>query len=592
VSGGSDQPRQTIDPSSAFTDGGTPAPIGVPSEPFLGLVTEALCTTDADGRFTSLSGSWDELCGRPQQELLGRSLFDLLHSQDAPSVREALHDCRERGDVAEFLARCPSACGVRLLRWRARWIGAVLYASITDLTDTQLAELTLRERERTLSTLMGNLPGMAYRCANDPQWTMEFVSAGCEELTGYAPEALIGNAVVAYGALIDGQDAGQTWTTIQAAIERHGAWTTTYRIITAGGRRKWVWERGIAVRDDDGRLLALEGLVIDHTAQREAEERLAAAAADWITTFDAMQDSIAVIGDDNIIVRCNAATAALTGVPREDIPGRPCYEVFHGTQGPPHTCPHQMARCSGRAETKTRKDGDKWLRVTFQPTPSDDGVSHQGVHVVSDVTELKHAEEQLLHSIARSDNVTKGVIGAIAQLVETRDPYTAGHQRGVGELAAAIARHLGLDAEAIEGVRVAGMLHDVGKTSIPAEILIKPGALSVMEFRLVKEHPGSGYEILRGIEFPWPVALAALQHHERLDGSGYPSGLHDEDIVPEARIIAVADVVEAMASHRPYRPALGLEVALGEIKKYRGTKYDLEIVDACVAVFAGGFELP
>ena len=465
----------------------------------------------------------------------------------------------------------------------------MLYASVNDLTEHRLAESALRERERTLSTLMGNLPGMAYRCANDPGWTMEFVSAGCEELTGHPPAALLGNAVVAYGDLIDERDGGQSWDTIQAAIERHGAWTTQYRITTATGQRKWVWERGVAVRDEDGGVLALEGLVIDHTSHREAEERLAAAAGQWTATFDALHDSVAVVDDDHVILRCNAATTRFTGLDLEHIVGRHCYEVFHGTTCPAADCPHERSSQSGHAETGTRREGDRWLRVTFQPTG---GAAHQGVHVVSDITELKCAEERLLQSMERSRRITAGVIGAIARLVETRDPYTAGHQRGVGELAAAIAGRLGLDASAVEGVRVAGMLHDVGKTSIPAEILIKPGRLSDVEFRLVQDHPRSGYEILRSIDFPWPVAQAALQHHERLDGSGYPKGLRGGDIVLEARIIGVADVVEAMASHRPYRPALGLAAALAEIEQHRGRLYDAAVVDACIAVVNDGFTLP
>ena len=181
------------------------------------------------------------------------------------------------------------------------------------------------------------------------------------------------------------------------------------------------------------------------------------------------------------------------------------------------------------------------------------------------------------------------MIAALARTVEVRDPYTAGHQRRVGELAAAMALQMGLGEQAAEGLRVGGMLHDAGKIKIPAEILAKPGLLSTTEFELIKVHAQAGFEILAPIHFPWPVAEMARQHHERQDGSGYPRGLAGEDILPEARILAVADVVEAMASHRPYRPALGLEAALAEVRSGAGVRFDAAAVAACERVFARGF---
>ncbi len=175
-------------------------------------------------------------------------------------------------------------------------------------------------------------------------------------------------------------------------------------------------------------------------------------------------------------------------------------------------------------------------------------------------------------------------VEAIASMAEMRDPYTAGHQRGVTLLACALAAELGLDEDRIEGIRVSGFLHDIGKMVVPAEILNKPGKLSKFEFEIIRTHSQAGYDILEKIDFPWPVAQTVLQHHERLDGSGYPQGLIGADILLEAKILAVADVVEAMAAHRPYRPALGLDRALEEITKNRGSLYDPEVVDACLKI--------
>jgi putative nucleotidyltransferase with HDIG domain len=180
----------------------------------------------------------------------------------------------------------------------------------------------------------------------------------------------------------------------------------------------------------------------------------------------------------------------------------------------------------------------------------------------------------------------------MALTVEARDPYTAGHQRRVADLARAIAEEMGLSKERIEGIRVAGGLHDIGKINIPAEILGKPGRINNMELGLIKMHPQVGYNILKGIEFPWPVAQIVLQHHERMDGSGYPQGLVGGDIVLEARILAVADVVEAMSSHRPYRPAHNIDKALEEISQNSGILYDPEVADVCLRLFTEkGFKL-
>jgi len=169
--------------------------------------------------------------------------------------------------------------------------------------------------------------------------------------------------------------------------------------------------------------------------------------------------------------------------------------------------------------------------------------------------------------------------------VEARDPYMAGHQLRVADLARAIATEMGLPQDTIDGIRMAGSIHDIGKLSIPAEILSKPGKLSDVEFSLIKEHSRKGYEMLKDVESPWPLAEIVYQHHERMDGSGYPRNLKGDEILMEARIMAVADVVEAMASHRPYRPGLGIGAALEEIEKNRGTFYDEAVANACLRLF-------
>lgn len=204
-------------------------------------------------------------------------------------------------------------------------------------------------------------------------------------------------------------------------------------------------------------------------------------------------------------------------------------------------------------------------------------------------SEIRHqsfdAGQERRHSVARLRRLLDETVGALASANEKRDPYTAQHQKRVAILACAIGKELDLSDEHIMGIHVSSIMHDIGKIHMPAEILTKPGKLSDIEFSLIKTHSKVGYDILKSIEFPWPVAQTVLQHHERLDGSGYPLGISGSDIILEARIVAVADVVEAMSSHRPYRPAIGIGVALDEITENKGTLYDTDVVNACLKLF-------
>ncbi|MGA9351628.1 MAG: PAS domain S-box protein [Anaerolineae bacterium] len=202
------------------------------------------------------------------------------------------------------------------------------------------------------------------------------------------------------------------------------------------------------------------------------------------------------------------------------------------------------------------------------------------------LAEQKRAQEELQQSFKQLRRALEGTVNTLVSAIEMRDPYTAGHQRRVTQLACAIANEMGLPQERIEGLRMAGLIHDIGKINVPAEILSKPGPLTELEYGLIKMHPQTGHDVLNGtIEFPWPLAQIVLQHHERMDGSGYPQGLSGEEIILEARILGVADVVEAMASHRPYRSARGIDEALEEISGNRGVLYDPEVVDTCLKLF-------
>ncbi len=232
------------------------------------------------------------------------------------------------------------------------------------------------------------------------------------------------------------------------------------------------------------------------------------------------------------------------------------------------------------------KDGRiVYLETSGAPMFDTQGVFRGYRGIDRDITERKRAEKERREGSERLKQFLMQTIGAIAATVEARDPYTAGHEQRVAQLASSIAQEMGLPPEQVEGIMLAASIHDLGKLRVPAEILSKPGRLNAIEYELVKVHAQTGYDIVKDIQFSQPIAQMVRQHHERLDGSGYPQGLKGDEILPGSRILAVADVVEAMSSHRPYRPGLGVEVALDEILRNRGTLYDADVVDHCVSLF-------
>ncbi len=241
----------------------------------------------------------------------------------------------------------------------------------------------------------------------------------------------------------------------------------------------------------------------------------------------------------------------------------------------------------------SRKDG-RALQLSFSTAPLLDGRGTiiGTMAVILDVTERNRMADALASSLARTEQLSDDTVHVLAAAIEKRDPYTAGHQQRVGSLAAALAERLGFSPERQRAVRFASIIHDLGKLYIPAEILCKPSRLNDLERRLMETHPVAGYEILKSFDFPWPIASIVHQHHERLDGSGYPAGLCRDAILPEARVLGVADVVEAISSHRPYRPAKGDAAALREIEAGAGTRYDPEVAEALFSLLDGEGRLP
>lgn len=250
----------------------------------------------------------------------------------------------------------------------------------------------------------------------------------------------------------------------------------------------------------------------------------------------------------------------------------------------------QSALASGRDYSvryriQDRVSKEKWVWEHGRAIYAENGEFIALIGFMSDVTEYMLSEEKLKQTTESLGKTILGTVQAITMAMEFRDPYTAGHERRVADLASTIAAEAGFTQWQVEGIRIAGLIHDIGKIYVPVEILSKPGKLNEVEMSLIRMHSRAGFEILKQAEFPWPIAEIVIQHHERIDGTGYPRGLKGDDILMEAKIIAVADVVEAMASPRPYRPALGLDLALAEIAGKRGKHFDSSLVDICIEIF-------
>jgi len=324
----------------------------------------------------------------------------------------------------------------------------------------------------------------------------------------------------------------------------------------------------------------LSMIIGDAFERKNAEDALIESEDKYRSVVERASDGIAVLQNGKIIF-VNARLAEMWGGEVKDLMHHPILDFLH---------PNEVSKVMERY--RKRMSGEDVQPIYETIMKCKDGyyvhvelnvgvISYQGKKAslvfVRDISERKQAQTWR--------NVLEGSIQAIAMTLEMRDPYTAGHQQRVTRLACAIAEEMGLTDNQIEGLHFAGLIHDIGKVTIPAEILSKPGRLTETEFSIIKNHPDVGYDILKKIDFPWPVARIVRQHHEYINGSGYPQGLKGDQILIEAKILTVADVVEAMASHRPYRPALGIESALEEIKFGKGSRFEPDVVDACVKLF-------
>jgi PAS domain S-box-containing protein len=559
-------------------------------------VSDVICTMDKELNIISMSPSVEKILGYKPQDFIGRPVSDLGNILAPESFEQAVADISFilKGDtipatIYRFIAKDGTikygeVSGSPVMR-EGKIIGVISVAR--DITDRKWAEEKVRESEKKYRDLYDFLPIPVYEM--DLEANITSANRAIYETFGGTEEDLKKGFKV--WQLLSPEDIDKSSKNIQGLLKGEQIRGTEYTLMRLDGS----FFPAIVISSviySNGKPVGLRGAIIDITERRHREQELRR-----VTTF---LDSIVENIPDMIFVkdagelrftRFNRAGEALLGHSRDDLLGKNDYDFFPKEQADFFTQKDQEVLHRkelldiAEESVQTRKKGERILHTKKVPILDANGEPEYLLGISEDITDRKRAEEHLKETLDSLRKAFGTTIQVMVSAVEVRDPYTSGHQIRSADLAIAIATEMGLPQEKIDGIRMAGSIHDIGKLSIPAEILSKPTKLSEIEFSLIKEHSRKGYEMLKDVESPWQLAEIVLQHHERMDGSGYPRKLKGDEILMEARILAVADVLEAMASHRPYRAGLGIDAALAEIENNKGTIYDSNAADACLRLF-------
>lgn len=369
--------------------------------------------------------------------------------------------------------------------------------------------------------------------------------------------------------------------------------------VFAGKTVRWEWTSlkdgktydliDTPMKNADGSISKLE-IFRDITERKQAEENMKSIKDELQIILDSVPAIITYKDTESKIIRTNKTMADSLKMPVKDMVGKTTEELFPKEQAEKMRKDDREVIVSGKPKRDiiqpyTTPDGIRWLITDKIPYRDKEGKVTGVIGLSKDITVQRKSEQKLKQTYRRLKKTMDATIDTMSKIIEAKDPYTSNHQHRVCQLAVPLAQELNLAEDKIEGIRIASLIHDIGKIGLPTEILSKPTTLTDIEFSLIKGHSQIGYDILKSIDFSYPVDQIVIQHHERLNGSGYPNNLKSDKILLEAKIIGVADVVEAMSSFRPYRPALGIDKALEEISKNKGILYDPEVVDACLKLF-------
>jgi PAS domain S-box-containing protein/putative nucleotidyltransferase with HDIG domain len=444
-----------------------------------------------------------------------------------------------------------------------------------DITSRKKAEQELKVSEENYRTLFENTGTAMLVIEEDMVSSM--VNTQCEKLTGYSKEEI---------------ENKMKWTdfVLPEDLERMKKYHIERR--KAGGKAPTEYEFRLIDKKGNIRDMFLKiGMIpntkksvvsmIDITELKKVQEGLRSSREKYFNLFNNANDLIQVANPVGKLLTVNKKWLEILEYSQEEVKGLRVNDIIRKDKLKQISKQMQKTLKGKNIDFETVFISKSGKEINVEGRGNGlfkDGKFVSAMGIFRDITKRRQAEEKLKKTM-------DAALQTMSKIIEVKDPYTAGHQQRVSQLAAAIAKELDLSQDKVEGIRVASLIHDIGKIGIPSEILSKSTALSDIEFSLIKAHAQIGYDILKSIDFSYPVAQIVLQHHEKMDGSGYPNGLREENILQEAKIICVADVVEAMSSHRPYRPALGIDAALEEISQNKGILYDAEVVNVCLNLF-------
>jgi len=551
--------------------------------------------TDMGGRLTYANRTAFDWFGYTDEDIAeGRTVLEMLGKADHQRAGDRFRSVLSEGAMSsgEYTARrkngdtFPVMVTATAISHNGRKTG--LRGIVVDITERKKAEETLRDSEATLRSFVDALPGPASLI--DKQGKALFINQTLARSLGKTVDDVIGQKLISF---LPPDIAEQRWQRISQVLKTGRA----ARFEDSRADRSFINYIN-PVMDAAGKVARVAIFSLDITERKQSENELVKSDNLLRAVIDSTPDWIFVKDAAHRYVLVNRSYARALNLEPKDLIGREDMEFW-----PKELClgdPSQGAKgwhsddldvLSGSTmhypdNTAVLADGAVRDFDTFKiPLRGPSGEVYGVLGYSRDVTERKKSVETIRKSLERAEKILRSTVQAMETIVEYRDPYTAGHQERVTKLACALAEELGLAPDKVDNLRIGGMLHDLGKIYVPAEILSKPGKLTEFEFGILKTHPQVGYDILRSIDFPPEVAAMVAQHHERINGSGYPRGLKGEEICIEARCLGVADVMEAMSSHRPYRPALGIDVALDEIVKNKGIYYDTAVAEACLQLF-------
>lgn len=555
------------------------------------LAPNGIITVDLKGYVRSCNKAFTKLAGYSKEEIVGKHFSKLptLRAKDIPQYVKIFTSIVTgktlepfdfkwiRGDGAERLGEIQ----VALVKVNGHYQG--MMAVLWDITERDKTTKALRDSEENLKRYLDSAPDAIY--ISDMKGTLLYGNKKAEVITGYQREELIGKNFMNLNLLPPKSLA------------------KTVKLLATGTMGISTGPDELEIRKKDGSLIPVEvsstpikekgkfvaiGFVRDISDRIQTKKKLQESEESYRLLVENANEAIIVV-QDGMFKFANAKASELSSYPINELLTKPVIELIF-PDDKEMVAGYHNDRIEGKSVPKiysfrlVRKDNTiTWAEVngvliTWEGKPA-------SLNFINDITERKRFEEDREALLEKLRGTVESTINAIATLVEKRDPITAGHQRRVAKLTAAIAEELGLPEEQIVTLKVAGLLHDIGKVEIPSQILNKSSRLSDAEYKMVQYHVEAGYDILKTLELPWDICLAVFQHHERMNGSGYPKGISGEDICLGARILSVAEVVEAMSSIRPYRPSLGMNKTLEEISLNKGDLFDADVVDACLRLF-------